>query len=55
MSDVVLIHSPMILYTDLKDKEKFKEHGGDEKSYYPLGDSLYYGYVRKIRPFGEDY
>ena len=37
MSDVVFIHSPMILYTDFKDKEKFKEHGGDEKSYYPLG------------------
>jgi len=37
MSDVVLIHSPMLLYKNEAERLKFKDHGGDEKSYYPLG------------------
>ncbi|MFH1459862.1 MAG: radical SAM protein [Candidatus Omnitrophota bacterium] len=37
MVDVILIHSPIILYKDEKEKEKFRGHGGDEKSFYPTG------------------
>jgi len=37
MSDVVFIHSPMLLYKNEAEKLQFKNHGGDEKSYYPLG------------------
>jgi anaerobic magnesium-protoporphyrin IX monomethyl ester cyclase len=37
MTDVLFIHSPMILYQDKDDALNFRSHGGDEKSYYPLG------------------
>ena len=37
MSDVLLIHSPIILYKDEAEIDSFKSHGGDERSYYPLG------------------
>lgn len=37
MSDVVFINSPMLLYKNEAEKLQFKNHGGDEKSYYPLG------------------
>jgi len=35
-NDVLLINSPIILYKDKADKLRFKDHGGDETSYYPL-------------------
>ena len=37
MSDAVFINSPMLLYKNEAEKVQFKNHGGDEKSYYPLG------------------
>ena len=34
--DIVLVNSPIILYDDEQEKEKYASHGGDELSYYPL-------------------
>lgn len=48
MSDVILIHSPIILYKNQEEKEQFKAHGGDEKSYYPLGILYIAAYLKKF-------
>ena len=37
MSDVLLIHAPIILYRDKSEIEQFRWHGGDERSYQPFG------------------
>lgn len=47
MSDVILIHSPIILYNNSAEKEQFKYHGGDEKSYYPMGILYMAAYLEK--------
>lgn len=47
MSDVILIHSPIILYNDKEEMDRFKGHGGDEVSYYPLGILYLSSYLKK--------
>ncbi|MFH0738948.1 MAG: radical SAM protein [Candidatus Omnitrophota bacterium] len=47
MSDVVFIHSPMLLYKNEDEKARFRSHGGDEKSYYPLGILYIASYLKK--------
>lgn len=47
MSDVVFINSPMLLYKNEDEKARFRSHGGDEKSIYPLGILYISSYLRK--------
>src|SRR3989339_2287756 len=49
MSDVVFINSPMLLYKNEAEKVQFKNHGGDEKSYYPLGLLYISSYLKSHR------
>jgi len=44
---VVFIHSPMLLYKNEEEKSQFSKHGGDEKSYYPLGILYISSYLKK--------
>ncbi|MFH1847617.1 MAG: cobalamin-dependent protein, partial [Candidatus Omnitrophota bacterium] len=37
MKDVILIHCPIILYNDEAEKKRYRGHGGDERSVYPMG------------------
>lgn len=47
MIDVLFIHSPIVLYANDDDRQQFLAHGGDEKSYYPLGILYIAAYLRK--------
>lgn len=47
MSDVVFINSPMLLYKNEDEKARFRSHGGDEKSIYPLGILYISSYLMK--------
>lgn len=47
MLDILLINSPIILYKNKEEKEKFKSHGGDESSYYPLNILYLASYLEK--------
>ena len=47
MIDILFIHSPIILYKNRSEIEKFSKHGGDEKSYYPLGILYIAAYLEK--------
>jgi len=47
MSDVILIHSPIILYKDDRERKEFGYHGGDEKSYSPIGILYMAAYLEK--------
>ncbi len=48
MADVILIHSPIFLYKNQEEKKQFRAHGGDEKSYYPMGILYIASYLEKF-------